>query len=600
MIMIKNKNMLKNIIKHKIQTLKKYYFCIKYKDKTINQKQIVIFFENNNQKFDNFLNNLKNKNFIPKLKIDTEKAIISADNAINNSFLILNRKITFNKNINWHQDFSSWKNNFYTDIKYKIYSSDKIENLGPEIKIPWELSRLYHVVDFAIAHEKTNDKKYIDSFILHVENWIDKNPFLLGVNWLNPMEVLIRAINLIHAFDYFKNKKNIPNSFWIKLINSLYQHKIYIENNWEIFYKNNNHYIADLIGYFYLVIFFDSKFEQIKIFKKILKEFDIQIQPDGTCYEGSTNYHKLTTELFLLFYFLCKKNNFILPENFKFRLNKAINFIRNCSDFADKLAQIGDNDGGKILHNFNLFKKQKSIKNIIKQNNKILYYYPNFGLSIIKNNNFFITYRHPTYKQNQPSGHFHNDSLSITLSYNNIPIIIDPGTYVYTPNKFYRDKLRSFNNHSTFFIKDNTFEQDIFKLNKLTQKDTAIIKKNKNKILIKNFYINDNAKLHRALIFDKINNNLIIKDFVKNITKKHIHWNFIFHPNINLKKINRNKFEILHENKTIFILKTNLDFSIQQTFYSQDYGLLEKSLKLTATQKMDNQKIITKLYSTKA
>ncbi|MCG2756514.1 heparinase II/III family protein [Candidatus Dependentiae bacterium] len=588
--------MLKNIIKYKIQILKKYIFYKKYKNKAINQQEFFILFKKNDQKFITFLNKLKNENFIPKLNFAIDKSIKIANEATQNRFYILNKKLSFDKNINWSnldwsQDFSNFKYSFYQDIKLKTYTNNNINNLGPDIKIPWEFSRLYYFVDLAVAYKKTHDKKYIDVFVTHTKSWIESNPFLLGVNWLNPMEVAIRAINLIYAFNYFKNE-NISNNFWLKLINSLYQHKIYIQNNWEIFYKNNNHYITDLIGYFYLLIFFDLKREQNKILKKILEEFETQIMPDGTCYEGSTSYHKLTIELFLLFYYLCKKNNLSLPNKFKTKLNKSINFINDCTDFNNNFVQIGDNDSGKILHNFHFLHNKK-------YKNKLISHYKNFGLTIIKNNKIHITYRHPTYKKIQPTGHFHNDSLSITLSYNNIPIIIDPGTYVYTSNKFYRNKLRSFNNHNTFFIKDSTSEQDIFKLNKQVQKDTAIIKRYKNKIFIKNYYINDHIKLFRTLIFNKINNNLLIKDFAKNNTDKIVCWNFIFHPNIKIKRLNKNKFELLHENKTIFILKSNLDFSIQDAFYSQEYGVLEKCTKLKTLKKIKNQKIIIKLYAAK-
>ena len=70
-------------------------------------------------------------------------------------------------------------------------------------------------------------------------------------------------------------------------------------------------------------------------------------------------------------------------------------------------------------------------------------HFPQFGLSIVKTNNWHITLRHHAYNALQPTGHFHNDIGSITLAVNGIPVIIDPGSFVYTPSAMWRNYFRS-------------------------------------------------------------------------------------------------------------------------------------------------------------
>lgn len=542
-------------------------------NKYIFSKRYIYFKKTISQKIKPYPQNYFDNKFLPKYSF----------NVISNKFKIFNLDINLKNEIDWHQ---GWPKIFYK--KFKIKSETKSFNqFTPDIKMPWEISRLQFLPAISIENNSKLFQKIINS-------WINENLFLIGVNWTNTMEVAIRAINLIYSFYLFKNKNLIKYKFWKKLINILYQHAIYIENNFEIYYKPNNHYIADLLGYFYLCFFFDHKKKyrktKIKTYNKLIEQFDLQIQKDGTCYEGSTSYHKLTTEMFVHFYKLCKKNDLYFPRNLKIKLKNALEFTDNCTDFNNNFIQIGDNDSGKILNNFP-FK-------YFNKNKQHLKYYSNFGLTIIKNNNWHITYRHPTYNKKQPTGHFHQDALSVTLSYKGIPILIDPGTYVYTSNKKWRDLMRDYNMHNTFYLKsekDNLEKQNIFLLDKTEQKDTAQISINDNQIIIKNFAFHCNAQAHRRLNFD--NKKIIITDYWKNETKLDSCWNFIFHPQIKLKKVTKNKFEIYNQQKKLLILKSTLNFEHKKAYCSSEYNSVESSSKLFAQSSTKEAKTI--LYPAK-
>jgi len=565
---------------------KKQLFKAKWKSKAIQKKAIhtwqQIKSKNNYQyNFTIFLEKIKTKNFLPQI----DYKITKNSNNIN----ILGQTINL-ENIDWHQKFNN--QSFFQDINILI-------NHGQDIKVPWELSRMQHIHSF----DQIND-------------WIDNNPYLLGVNWVCPMDVAIRAINLIYTLYSLKDSSNISIEFWQKLICSLYDHAIYLKNNWELFDKPNNHYLADLIGYFYLCFLFDEfqyfEKEKQKTYKKILDQFDKQILNDGTNYEGSTSYHKLVTEMFLHFYELCKKNNIILSNYFAEKLNKSIQFINDTKNI-----QIGDNDSGKILNNI------KWLDIITKKD--IIHHYSNFGLTIIKDSNWHITYRHPTYNKNQPTGHFHQDELSITLNYNNIPILVDPGTYVYTLDSKWRNLMRSKKMHNTFYIKEDNLDNiDLFVLPKVKQLDTSNIKDTKDYISIENFkYEDKKVKLYRKLILDKKNNQLIINDILKPIISKYYNtklinpfychprpdrgsspiknkadWNFIFHPQISLKQLDKHCWQINHKNKKILIFESDLEFIEESGYYSPAYGKIENCTKLYAKENIKSQ-IKTFLYPTK-
>ncbi len=545
--------------------------------------------------FNDFLKRLKQQNFIeqifPKLQNLNEQEIIKkADLATNNCFEIWGKQFCFKNKIDWHQDFktktnnNNWKIAFYSDIKIKNPKSQNISDYNPDIKVPWELSRFQHLYFLGKAFQQTKDEKYTTTFQKQTSNWINENRFLIGVNWVCPMEIAIRAINFIYAFHFFKHSKKISIKFWQKIVCSLYDHMIYLENNWEESDKPNNHYLSDLIGYFYLTFFF-SDFKNIRrkqkwIIKKLLKQFDHQIQADGASYEGSTSYHKLVTEIFWHFKILCETNNIKLPKQFHEKLNKMFEFIQNCTDHKSNFVQIGDNDSGRILYPPTSF--------ILRQTQKQPYsHYPNFGLTIIvttiiknkncNNNCWRITFRHPTFNKKQPTGHFHQDELSITFSINGIPVLVDPGTYLYTANPFARNYFRSYRNHNTFYLDEKQKFNDLFQLPRKAQKDNTKIENNKNKIIISNQTQNN---LKRILIFDKEKEFLEIQDSIENSTyNKTINWNFIFHPNINLEKKDNN-WIIKIKDKKVAKISSTLNFEKAQGFYSDGYGKIETCEKL--------------------
>ena len=76
----------------------------------------------------------------------------------------------------------------------------------------------------------TEKKVYIDKIIYIINNWIDNNPPYIGINWMNAMEVGLRASNLTLILSYITliSKKLIK-----KIQKSLLMHFCYIKLNLE-------------------------------------------------------------------------------------------------------------------------------------------------------------------------------------------------------------------------------------------------------------------------------------------------------------------------------------------------------------------------------
>lgn len=510
----------------------------------------------------------------------------------------------FDKNLTWHEDvffgqsktFESFKEQFYQDIKIPLVTSQETSNndRNPDIKIPWELSRFNHLFVLSMAYDnakKHSHNEYADryakAFQRQVSHWLRQNPYLLGVNWLCPMDVGIRAINLIWAIHFFKKEPSINISFFEKLICSLFSHMEYLEYNFETSDRPNNHYLADLLGYLYLSTFFSpiKKIYQKRehALKLLIEQLNHQILPDGTSYEGSTAYHNLDTEIFLHALVLGTTHQLEIPFIFKHRLNQMLSFARDTMINETTPILIGDNDSGKIVFGLKIRPHQHDL----------IKHYQDFGLSIIKKNKINLTFRHPTYAPYQPSGHFHNDQLGITLAINEQPIIVDPGSYCYTSQPMWRNKFRDFSYHNTLYCslpeEGQSTNKDLFQLNRPQEQSHSIIFDNESTIELVDWYQahkDPDIRANRSIHINALDNQIILYDWWNaEYTPKGtiINWSFMIAPEIDAIYIKQDDtWLFINKNKTIATMKTTIEFEKKEGWFSHSYGIKQPCIMLSA------------------
>lgn len=486
----------------------------------------------------------------------------------------------------WHIDFrlqqqassSDYKFDpqaYYKDIKITPGSGD---SLSKDIKIPWEISRLQHFFVLGQAYTITNAIAFAQAFVHQFIDWHSNNHFLLGPAWMCPMDVGLRAVNLVLAFHLFKQCQDMPVDFWQTYVCSLYDHLFYLEHNWEVYdYKTSNHYLSDLIGYYYLCSFFSSIPgipEKLRwCHQELLREWDKQVFDEGTDYEGSTCYHRLITELFHHMILVSADEQLPVAKQYLDKFNRMIDFLQWCTPQSGQLIQIGDNDSGTIVNGLLPQLMQNDIKQLgIK-------HYKEFGLSIIKNEQWHISLRHHAYQSKQPSGHFHNDWASLTLSYKGIPIFVDPGSYIYTPSAIWRNYFRSVAVHNTVYVEHEepvSFDERLFALeipeaitdeHSNEQENTISTRHNLYKrfglCLQRNVQCNEHSQV---IIEDSWNiaNPEAIKD-------NYVIWNFTLGYQIKAHKT-ENGIALYSDNKPILSIESELYFEIVPGWLSMNYG----------------------------
>jgi hypothetical protein len=210
--------------------------------------------------------------------------------------------------IDWHLDFKSgyrWSEDiWYDDIPHG-------HKPGVDIKVPWELARMQHMSLLAWAYSLAKGGEegfatpsvYVSEFRNQVLDFISTNPPRFGVNWRLAMDVGIRAANWLITYDLFRAYgAKFDDGFETEFRRSIYQHGRHIINNLEWHDEvRGNHYLSNIVGLLFIAAYLPCTTETDAwlsfAYQELIDEVERQFTPEGTNYEASTCYHRLSAEL---------------------------------------------------------------------------------------------------------------------------------------------------------------------------------------------------------------------------------------------------------------------------------------------------------------
>ncbi len=327
-------------------------------------------------------------------------------------FEILTSKITNPE----YQHINFWsepKTGFEWEPKY--FKETEIL-LGKDIKYPWELGRMQHLPFLAISYsynlikDAEYAKKLAEEFQNQVLDFISTNPAAYSVQWRSTMDVSIRLVNWLVAYDLFMLAGwNFEKSFYEIFCNSIIQHILFILNNLEWSEGlRGNHYFANVASLIFAGVYLPTSELSIQILafalSELYKETLHQFLPDGGNFEASTYYHIQVVEMLLFSLYILNfvtkdklialknfvhnrkrltlgnktttKFNFSIDENllkidfpgdFYERIFKIIKFTNLIKKSNDEYEQIGDNDSGIFLR-LNYFFENFAFENEMYEN----------------------------------------------------------------------------------------------------------------------------------------------------------------------------------------------------------------------------------------
>jgi len=538
-------------------------------------------------------------------------------------------KISLGPQVDWHEDFKSgyrWPSQFYTKIA--VVRSDK----HADVKIPWDLSRSHFYATLGKGYWYTNDEKYAGEFVALLTDWIRHNLPRMTVNWCSAMEVAIRLVNFIWAYHFFMHSPHFDEERKTLLLKSLISHAQFVVENLEYFGElSDNHYVSDVVGLAIVGITF-PEFKQAEKWKRIgLKglfgEVTSQVHDDGVQFEGSISYHRLVLEMFVSVVILCGKNGIEVPKAVWSRLEKMFNFVLHYTKPDGTAPQIGDTDNGRLHvlgkteimdHRYLLaigavlferadFKAgagtfheeafwllgEEGLKRFDAIKNRVITLSSNAfrqgGFYFLRNDQLYMAVRCAANGRRGIGNHSHNDTLSFELYAYDKSFIVDPGTYVYTPEPDWRNLFRSTAYHNTLVVDGeeiNRIPDDLFRLmkdafpvvNRWTTTPRADFLDAQH-----NGYerLPEPVTHRRQFYFDKVANYWIIRDIVTGQGTHALSWYFHFDAGIELEIRNGMTIETLCEGGANLILDAvdtpPLSLEVEGGWVSPSYGIKKKA-----------------------
>lgn len=392
----------------------------------------------------------------------------------------------------WHTDFKSgvtWPLRYCHDLDYNDFSRPS------DVKVPWELSRMQHLVRLGQAWWLTGDDRYVREFRDEVIDWCERNPFGSGVNWACTMDVALRAASWVWAFHLFQSSPLLRDGTFRELfLRALFLHGEFIHRNLEYSEVRGNHYLVDGVG----LLFCGSLFRGAPAPERwwaegrriVLDEMLLQVSPDGVDFEQSVAYHRLVLEAFMTAYELLRIHGERIPDAQWRRLERMCEVVAAVTKPDGRAPLLGDADDGRIqklgtqeLNDYRYLLSTAAVwfehgwfksasghaweetlwllgENGLRRFDTVQpkpapspsHAFKDGGWYVLRGEGAHVFIDAAEVGLRGRGGHGHNDILSFELFLAGMNVVTDCGAYLYTASREWRNRFRSTAFHNTIEV----------------------------------------------------------------------------------------------------------------------------------------------------
>jgi hypothetical protein len=396
--------------------------------------------------------------------------------------------------VDWHLDpvhRTRAPLHFWADVPY----------LDPAIgdhKIVWELNRHQHWLPLGRALWLTGDARYGQRMLDDLKGWLAANPPLMGINWASMLELGFRSISWIWGLHFLLGspipdaRSSISDPWLIDMLVALDRQLTHIEQNLSIYFSPNTHLTGEALALYVAGVALPELSGSPRWRdtgrRILLDEIDRQILEDGGHVERSTHYHRYTLDFYLMALLTARRDGDAEAERrFTNAAIRLAEFARTIADDAGQLPLIGDDDGG-MLWPF-AGRECQDIRDSLAVAAGLLdrptlapwgiqeetcwilgaavrggdgaevpgatvpsRLFADTGYAVLRDGHGGHAVLDVGKHGYMNGGHAHADALSMTLSLAGRPLLVDPGTAVYTADPQLRDRFRSSASHNTLTI----------------------------------------------------------------------------------------------------------------------------------------------------
>jgi hypothetical protein len=376
-------------------------------------------------------------------------------------------------------------------------SAWKFDSMRPgnaDIKLPWELGRCQHFATLGQAYRLTGADKYAREMVDQIADFMDAHPPGIGVQWTCTMDVGLRAVSWCIGLTLIARSGSVTDSEWLVIYGALFDHGIFIERHLENTYEvTSNHFLSNVLGLHFLGAMLDGLPSaarwRAQCREWLEHEMRVQVLDDGADYESSIPYHRLVAELFLGAARLAEWGRQPLSEAYTAHLRRMIEYLASVQRPDGLMPIVGDADDGRlhILSEYGTWNPQDgrhllgAAGGVFERPDWIVAagergrweaawwgfegadagasappppvaHFPSAGITVLRNAESYALVTNGCVGTSGFGNHKHNDQLSFEYHVAGAPIVVDAGSYVYTPDPESRNLFRSTGYHNTMSI----------------------------------------------------------------------------------------------------------------------------------------------------
>jgi hypothetical protein len=485
---------------------------------------------------------------------------------------------------------------FPRGIPHTMWNLNEMRPGLADVKLPWELARCQHWPLLGQAYRLSGDGRFAREIADELTDFMEANPIGIGINWTCTMDVAIRAANWALGLELVRSCPELPSGFWHTAYEALFDHGVFIERNPENHFEvTSNHFLSNIVGLFYLAVVFGDLPEGQKWDRQcrtwLEQEMEVQVLADGADYESSVPYHRLVAELFLGAARLAAFTGRPLSSGFDQRLRSMIDFLAAVLRPDGLMPQVGDADDGRlhVLSGYGTWRpqdarhlfgpaaclfaeprwlsiagpgsewesgwwgfdtasrpSQEPVHEDVRQ-------FPHAGLTVMRQRDDYLLITNGIVGTGGFGNHKHNDLLGFEYHLRGVPILVDPGSYVYTSDPEARNLFRSTRSHNTIGIDGQeqneirpdwlfrTFEKAHPEHLSLTADPTRLVYRGRHHGYAR---LPQPVVHERTFVFERADGALTLVDSLEGSGTHHLRWHFHFAPGVAVVRRDRTRFDI--------------------------------------------------------
>lgn len=422
------------------------------------------------------------------------RIVAAAHRIVQHEFEILGCSFSAGKKIQWNRDYTTgyeWPSVALGDVQLLKAAP------GSDVKRPWELARFHHAVALGQAFYLEQDESLAREFAGQLQSWADDNPYPRGIHWATPLEAGVRAVNLCVAGALFSSSRALSVAFWHQYLTLLFLHGRFLNlhREWNPVARANHH-LGCLVGLQFVGALFRSEPEGrgwlSDATECLRREMEWQVGEDGVAQEGSSSYHGLVTEMFLNAALLGARlhgegrpvTSPLMEQawglGFRDKLERMFEFPAALLEGRHAPPVLGDSDDGRLLPLCSA-SASSGLEHLVAAG-RVLFdradwpaprhdcdqpawlldavspparvwrqrarAFPAGGFYLFESSRVRGSIRCGPLGVRGWANHAHCDQLNVEFCVDGRPVVVDPGTYLYSGDAEARNQLRGSRSHN--------------------------------------------------------------------------------------------------------------------------------------------------------